>query len=49
LPGRNTARLGYAPYTLKTYPKGNRAKKMANRPLLGPRVVFENGDLGEFG
>jgi hypothetical protein len=26
----------------------NRAKKVANRPLLNPRVVFENGELWEF-
>jgi hypothetical protein len=26
----------------------NRAKKVANRPLLIPRMVFENGELWEF-
>ncbi len=26
----------------------NRAKKVANRPLLNPRMVFENGELWEF-
>jgi len=26
----------------------NMAKKVANRPLLNPRMVFENGELWEF-
>ena len=29
----------------KPHPTENRAKKVANRPLLIPRMVFENGEL----
>jgi hypothetical protein len=32
----------------KPQPTGDRAKKVANRPLLNPRMVFENGELWEF-
>ena len=32
----------------KPQPTENRAKKVANRPLLIPRMVFENGELWEF-
>lgn len=32
----------------KPQPTENRAKKVANRPLLIPRMVFENGKLWEF-
>lgn len=32
----------------KTQATENRAKKVANRPLLNPRMVFENGELWEF-
>ena len=32
----------------KPQPTENRAKKVANRPLLIPRMVFENGELREF-
>ena len=31
--------------TEKPQPTENRAKKVANRPLLIPRMVFENGEL----
>jgi len=32
----------------KPQPTENRAKKVANRTLLIPRMVFENGELWEF-
>lgn len=32
----------------KPHPTENRAKKVANRPLLSPRMVFENGELWGF-
>jgi hypothetical protein len=40
---RGTARI-----VQKPQPTENRAKKAANRPLLIPRTVFENGELWEF-
>jgi hypothetical protein len=32
----------------KPQPTEDRAKKVANRPRLNPRMVFENGELWEF-
>jgi len=32
----------------KPQPTENKAKKVANRPLLIPRMVFVNGELWEF-
>jgi hypothetical protein len=36
------------PYREKPQAPENRAKKVANRPLLIPRMIFENGELWEF-
>ena len=40
--------LIFARIVQKPQPTENRAKKVANRPLLIPRMVFENGELCDF-
>ncbi len=39
------AEIGKDPYRAKTSSDRNGTKKVANRPLLSPRMVFENGKL----